>query len=164
VIAAAVLSAALLVPTGMPEEPPQINTSKNHPNQTGIKPSEYRGKKYRKHQEPYRKCVAQREGRGQYWGSGGNGFYLGTYQMSRPLVRGVTFMMAKELREVYGDEQGKRISRALRATDARRWSRFYWDMAFYTVLNWERENSGAKHWAGGRFHCSPGMASYGGAR
>ena len=164
-IGAAVLAATLtLTPAGMPADPPPVKTSKNAPSQTGIEPSAYRGKHYRPGQEPYRKCVAQREGRGQYWGTGGNGYYLGTYQMSRPLTRGAVWMMTKELRAVYGDRRGKQIRDRLFDTKPTKWHRFYWDMAFYTVLNWDHAASGAKHWRGGRFHCNPSMTYWGGER
>lgn len=164
-LAAAVLAATLIAPTtAMPPTPPPVEVAKTAPSQTGIKPSAYQGKFYRAAQEPYRMCVAQREGRGQYWGTGGNGYYLGTYQMSRPLTRGAAWMMTKELRRVYGDERGRAIRDELHATKPTKWNRFYWDMAFYTVLNWEHTASGKHHWRGGRFHCHPQMRDWGGDR
>lgn len=164
-LAAAALAVALVVPAGsMPADPPAIKIAKSHPNQTGVQDSAYRGDYYRADQEPYRKCVGQREGRHQYWGTGGNGYYLGTYQMSKPLTRGSVWMITKELRRTYGDKQGRAIRDRLFEVKPTKWNRFYWDMAFYTVLNWEHRASGAKHWAGGRFSCHPTMTSWGGAR
>ena len=164
-IAAALLAAALTVPAGnMPAAPPEVGVPKAAASQTGVAASAYRGKFFKKKHEPYRMCVAQREGRGQYWGTGSNGMYVGTYQFTRALARGAVWMMAKELRRVYGDERGRAIRDELHGTDPTRWHRFYWDMAFYTVLNWEGDASGAAHWRGGRFHCHPEMKHYGGAR
>lgn len=162
-LAGAALAVVLLAPTGeLPATPPTVPTAKTDPGQTGIAPSAYRGKYYRAGHEPYRKCVAQREGRGQYWGTGSNGMYLGTYQMTVGLTRGAVWMMTKELRAFYGDKRGKELRDQLFNTKPTRWHRFYWDMAFYTVLNWERDGRGVGHWRGGRFSCSLGMqASHG---
>lgn len=164
-IAAALLAAALTVPAGnMPAAPPEVGVPKTAASQTGVAPSTYRGKFFRKAHEPYRMCVAQREGRGQYWGTGSNGMYVGTYQMTRALARGAVWMMTKELRRVYGNSTGRAIREELHSTDPTRWNRFYWDMAFYTVLNWDGNGSGAAHWRGGRFHCHLTMTHWGGAR
>ncbi|HEY7824666.1 MAG TPA: hypothetical protein VIG24_17625 [Acidimicrobiia bacterium] len=161
VLSALILAAAPAAQADHPSSPPVINP----PGKVeGMKPSAYRGKYFIASQEPYRKCVAQREGRFQYWGTGGNGYYLGTYQMSKPLTRGAVWMITPELREMYGDKRGKRIRDRLFATKPTKWHRFYWDMAFYTVLNYEYPTSGVKHWAGGRFHCRPDMTHWGGER
>jgi hypothetical protein len=130
----------------------------------GVQPSAYRGEYYIPTQEPYRMCVAQREGRHQYWVTGSNGFYLGTYQMTHALARGAVWMMGPELKRMFGKERGKQIRQELHATKPTRWDRFYWDMAFYTVLNYELPASGAHHWRGGRFSCQTGMTSWGGDR
>lgn len=160
-LTAALTLAAPPAAADLPADPPKINP----PGKVeGRQPSAYRGKFYISEQEPYRMCVAQREGRFQYWGTGGNGYYLGTYQMSKPLTRGAVWMMTPELRDMFGDKRGKRIRDRLFATKPTKWGRFYWDMAFYTVLNWEGRASGIKHWAGGRFHCRDGMTEWGGAR
>lgn len=163
-MAAVLLAASLSMPTGHPTTPPPVDVPKSAASQTGIAGSAYRGKFFKKHQEPYRKCVAQREGRGQYWGTGSNGMYLGTYQMTHALARGAVWMMAPELKRIYGKEAGRQIRVQLHSTKPTRWHRFYWDMAFYTVLNWDGAASGASHWHGGRFHCHPGMKTHGGAR
>ena len=128
----------------------------------GVEPSAYRGEYFIKSQEPYRKCVAQREARHQYWTTGSNGMYLGTYQMTHGLARGAVWMMTPELRRMFGDERGREIRDELFATKPTKWGRFYWDMAFYTVLNWEYPGSGEKHWRGGRYGCHIGMSDWGG--
>lgn len=164
-MAALLLAATLSMPAGaLPSTPPATDVAKTAPSQTGVEPSAYRGKFFRAAQEAYRKCVAQREARGQYWTTGSNGFYLGTYQMTHALAHGAVWMMTPELRRVYGDRRGRQIRDELHNTHPTRWHRFYWDMAFYTILNWEHDGSGAHHWRGGRFHCYLGMKHHGGDR
>lgn len=147
--------ASLVLTTGLligPTAPPVV-MHKSDPIQTGVQASAYTGKYYRPHQEPYRKCVGQREGRFQYWGTGSNGMYESTYQMTDALVRGAAWMMRPELKRMFGKEQGKRIGDMLLATPGSKWHRFYMDMAFYTILNWDGEWSGKQHWRGGRYGC-----------
>jgi hypothetical protein len=164
VIAEAVLVTALmLAPASMPVEPPPPTASVTDPGQRGLRPSAYQGSKYRERDEQYRRCVGQREGRFQYFVTGSNGFYESTYQMTDALVRGAAWEMRAELIDTWGRD-GWRTFRVLLVTPGHRWSRFYMDMAFWTILNARGERSGARHWAGGRFSCSPGMASYGGDR
>lgn len=119
----------------------------------GERPSPYTGRYYIPQQEPYRKCVAHREGRHQYWTTGSNGFYLGTYQMTHDLARGAVWMMTPELKSMYGPERGRQIRDLLFRTKPTQWNRFYWDMAFYTVLNWEHPFSGKHHWSAQRGAC-----------
>lgn len=159
------LAAALsMTPREMPATPPPVAVAKSDPNQTGRQPSAYRGEFYDPTMEPYRQCVAQREGRHQYWVTGSNGLYESTYQMTDALVAGAAWMMAPELRDTFGDEEGKRIRDELLETPGRKWNRFYMDMAFWTVVNWEGRASGAGHWRGGRFSCHPDMDDWGGSR
>lgn len=127
--------------------------AKTDPIQTGYQPSAYTGEYYREHQEPYRKCVGQREGRFQYWVTGNNGYYESTYQMTDALVRGAAWMIRPELKDMFGAEEGKRIGDILLVTPGHKWHRFYMDMAFYTILNYKGEWSGKKHWRGGRWSC-----------
>jgi hypothetical protein len=161
-MAALALAAVLSMPTA--NTAPPVAVPKTAASQTGVQPSAYTGRYYDPTQEPYRMCVAQREGRGQYWGTGSNGMYLGTYQMTIPLARGAVWMMGRELKATHGKKRGREIRRQLHATKPTLWHRHYWDMAFYTILNWEHRGSGAHHWAGGRFHCQLDMSHYGGAR
>jgi len=153
-----VLAAALIATPEMkqvPSTPPAVVATRQDPNQTGIKDSAYKGKFYLKGRfEPYRKCVAFREGRGQYWGTGSHGLYQSTYQMTAPLVRGAAWMMGPELRRMFGVKQGNVIQYRLLHTKGSKWSRFYMDMGFYTILNWKGPGEGDKHWHGGRYGCS----------
>ncbi len=158
------LAGALLLAPVATETAPPVVVAKTDPAQTGIKTSAYKGKFFQKKNEEYRKCVAQREGRGQYWGTGSNGLYQGTYQMTKALAIGAAWMMRPELRTMFGKERGETISYILRHRPAHTWNRYYQDMAFWTVLGWRGDGAGAHHWAGGRHSCRLGMASYGGNR
>ncbi len=163
-IAEAALAAALIAGTvSMPAVPPPPTASVSDPLQKGLRPSAYEGAKYRERDEQFRRCVAQREGRFQYFVTGSNGFYQGTYQFTSALARGAAWMMTAELRSAY-PRQWRAIRNTLLDTPMHQWSRFYQDAAFWTVLNWEGNASGARHWAGGRFQCTPGMSYYGGDR
>lgn len=147
---AAVLTAALLL---TPAVPVPVVAHRDDPGQTGVQDSYYTGDYYRAAQEPTRKCIGQREGRFQYWGTGANGYYEGTYQITDRLAVGAAWMMRKELRKSWGATVGTEISRALRATPAHKWNRYYQDMMFYTITNWRGTGTGLGHWAGGRHPC-----------
>ena len=150
-MAAAVMIAAMLVPTAMPITPPPVSVSVDDPNQTGVRGSAYTGKYYRASQENFRKCVGHREGRFQYWGTGSMGFYEGTYQMTDALFTGAAWMIGRELKATYANWEVVRAQ--LLDTPGHKWGRFWQDMAFYTVLNWRGDGVGASHWAGGRYGC-----------
>jgi hypothetical protein len=149
----ALLLTASIALTGVPATPVPIVMHKHDAVQTGAQPSAYRGKFYSKTIEKTRLCVGQREGRFQYWGTGSNGFYEGTYQVTDALATGAAWMMRKELREMWGHTVGTEISRMLRNNPAHKWHRFYQDMMFFTVASWNGEGSGLKHWRGGRYAC-----------
>lgn len=153
-MAAAVLAAALAV-TPIANDAPALFTPGRD---AGAQPSAYVGRFYNPDDEGFRRCVAQREGRHQYWVTGANGRYVGTYQFTRALARGAVWMMAKEWADLYGPAKARDMRKKLHAVDPTRWSREVWDQAFWTVLNWSGPRSGARHWAGGRFTCTPGMA------
>jgi hypothetical protein len=160
-----VLAAALFTgPTESNPTPPQVVATKSDPNQTGKQISAYRGKYFAPSMEPFRQCVAQREGRHQYWGTGSNGLYQGTYQMTAALVRGAAWMMAPELKRLYGPQRGREIRDTLLSTPGSKWSRYYSDMSFWTILNWEGQGSGAHHWRGGRYGCTTTMKDWGGSK
>jgi hypothetical protein len=150
-MAAAVMIAALLAPTAMPITPPPVSVSVKDPDQTGVRASAYTGKFYRASQENYRKCVAGREGRHQYWTTGNWNFYEGTYQMTDALFTGAAWMIGRELKTTYKNWDVVRAQ--LLDTPGHKWGRFWQDMAFYTVLNWRGDGVGASHWAGGRYGC-----------
>ena len=132
---------------------PPVVAHRSQPIQSGVQDSAYTGKFFREHQERWRKCIGQREGRFQYWGTGADGRYESTYQMTDALVHGAAWMIRPELKRMFGKERGIAISNKLLRTPGHKWHRFYMDMAFYTILNWEREWDGKQHWAGGRYAC-----------
>ena len=148
-ISALILTGAMLL---NPVSPVPI-VAHNATAQTGAQPSAYQGKFYTKATEKKRLCIGQREGRFQYWGTGSNGLYQGTYQVTKELAIGAAWMMRKELRYMWGHTVGTEISRMLRVTPAHKWHRFYQDMMFFTIANWQHEGSGLKHWRGGRYGC-----------
>lgn len=159
------MTIVLIAPPQVEPAPmPKVIATRIDPNQTGRKPSAYTGIYYKENLEPYRQCVAQREGRNQYWGTGNNGRYQSTYQMTPTLVRGAAWMMTAELKSAYGKSKGLKIRDILLKTPGKRWARQWMDQAFWTILNWRGEASGAQHWVGGRFSCYPGMTNYGGDR
>ena len=153
ITAAAVAVALLLAPAAAPPAPLAGHVA----SQRGAAPSAYTGEYYNPIDEGYRRCVAQREGGHIYWLATGNG-YFGTYQMTLALSNGAGWMVQPELVRTYGRKAGTRIARTLRSRPISDWNRHYADMAFWTVLNWEHRASGARHWAGGRWTCTPGMA------
>jgi len=118
----------------------------------GELPSLYHGIYYHPDQEVFRKCVAGREGSFTYMVRGGDGDnYYGTYQMSAALVRGASWMMAAESKKTHDGLY--REARRLHGIPGNKWSRYWQDRAFYTILNYEHKWSGKGHWAGGRWHC-----------
>lgn len=151
-MAAAVMIAALFAPTSMPVTPPPVSVSVNDPAQTGVRGSAYTGKYYRASQEPFRKCVGQRESHMNFSGTGNWGFYEGAYQMTDALFTGAAWMIGRELKATYANWDVVRAQ--LLDTPGHKWGRFWQDMAFYTVLNWRGPGVGASHWAGGRYGCT----------
>lgn len=152
-MAAAVLAAALAVPVAAPLPIPLFGSV------PGPAASYYQGRYFYAGDESYRACIADREGRWNYAGTGAGGKYQGTYQMTKALVRGAVWMASKEWAHLYGAKTAKAMRVQLHNADPRTYSREVWDQLFWTVLNWDGPRSGAHHWAGGRFRCTPGMAA-----
>lgn len=119
----------------------------------GVEKSLYRGRYFNAQAEEKRLCIVKRESEGFYDVINPGGNYFGAYQVSRALAEGVTYMMAKEHKKLMGEAQAKEVLAALRAKPMNRWSRYWQDAAFHTIMNWERPLSGASHWAGGRWSC-----------
>lgn len=118
----------------------------------GQMPSLYRGIYFYADQEPFRLCVAEREGSFHYdVQGGGGGNYFGTYQFSKAFQPGAAYMMAKESRKTHDGLRAAALG--LRYIPINQWSRYWQDRAFYTVLNYNGKWSGKGHWAGGRWHC-----------
>lgn len=136
----------------------------NKPSMSGYQPSHYRGKFYHRDQDAYRACVGERESNWHYAATPKHSTANGAYQWLTPWHHGLPYMMGHELRSRYGTRIGNQIRDKLLSRPIYRWSRFMQDMAFYTVLNWDHKYSGAKHWSGGRWTCTPGMNSWRGVR
>ncbi len=116
----------------------------------------YRGRFRIASQDAFALCVLRRESNYHWFSTNRAGGYFGGFQFSAGLARGATWMMTPELKAVFGADAGRGIARELRATEMHRWLPYWQHMAFATVLNWEYPGSGARHWAGGRFHCGLG--------
>lgn len=119
----------------------------------GVEPSLYRGRFFRPAAEERRLCIVKRESEGHYDVVNPSGSYFGAYQVSKALARGVTFMMAREHRQLMGEAKAKDILGRLRGRPMNTWPRYWQDAAFHTIMNWDGTLSGASHWAGGRWSC-----------
>lgn len=167
----AAATAALILLTGQPTPPPALLGGGVLPSQTslsreeaaaqasrgvggrGALPSMYRGLHFHADQEPFRLCVGQREGSFVYpVRGGGGGNYYGTYQFHRDFQDGAAYMMAGESRRTRDGLRGEAL--ALRSIPINRWSRYWQDRAFYTVLNYRGKWTGRHHWALAGSHCN----------
>ncbi len=110
----------------------------------GLMASLYQGAGYSYAAEKNRLCIAKRESHGNYASGGTRSYYQGAYQLSRPLGRGVTWMMQPSVQKQFGDE-GLKILSTLRKTPVAKWNRYWQDRAFFTI--W-REGKGRSHWGG----------------
>lgn len=119
----------------------------------GVERSLYRGRYFHPRAEERRLCIVRRESEGYYDVVNPGGNYFGAYQVSRPLARGVTYMLVREHRDLLGADRAKQILTDLRQTPMNEWPRYWQDAAFHTIMNWEGPMSGASHWAGGRWTC-----------
>jgi hypothetical protein len=150
---AAVLAAALVLAPVADRDLPQLTAPKSAEVMTGAK-TPYKGKFWQRSQRAFTLCVLERESNFNWHSTARAAGYFGGFQFSKPLTRGATYMMTKELRQIFGRDKGNAIARELRATEMHKWLPFFQHMAFATVLNWEYPGSGAAHWAGGRWRCA----------
>jgi|688.fasta_scaffold426084_2 hypothetical protein len=151
-----ILAAAVMVGPSAPlpvASTPDTSVAASSPLMTGLK-APYRGRYWRPSQRTFTLCVLRRESNGHWFSTNKSGGYRGAFQFNDALARGSTWMITPELQHLFGKKTGREIAARLRATPMNRWAPFYQHMAFATVLNWERDERGAKHWAGGRFACS----------
>jgi hypothetical protein len=114
----------------------------------GYEVSLYQGKWYMPKREKLRKCLSKIESHHHYK-AGRGGTYRGAYQFSRPLTRGVTWMMQPEVRKERGDA-GVDLIQKLRKTPMNKWNRYWQDRAFWTV--WKK-GEGRSHWRAGKGRC-----------
>ena len=153
-IAAAALSMALVAsPAICGATPPPLTMRAEHPDMTG--PSfPYEGKYFRDTQKRYTKCILYMESRYHYYSTARAAGYFGGFQFSKPLTRGATWMITPELKDMFGKFDGREIAETLRGIEMHKWHPFYQHMAFFTVLNWKGDASGAKHWSFGSGGCA----------
>ena len=151
-IAAAVLTAALALSPCADSAMPQLTAHATAPIMHG-QATPYKGKFWVKAQKKYTLCVLRYESNSNWFSTARADGYFGGFKFTKALTHGATWMMTKELREMFGDVKGRKIARELRATEMQKWLPFYQHMAFATVLNWEGAGSGQSHWAAQRNRC-----------
>lgn len=115
----------------------------------GFETSLYKGKWYMPKKEQVRRCIMKRESWHNYRAVSRGGHWRGAYQMSKPLARGATWMMTKEVRREMGAE-GVAIVKDLRKRPHQTWNRYWQDRAFWTI--WAK-GDGKHHWRGGGKNC-----------
>ena len=114
----------------------------------GFRESLYQGRWYMPKREELRKCLSKIESHHHYK-AGEGGYYRGAYQFSKPLARGVTWMMHPEVKKEMGDA-GLDLIQELRKTPMNKWNRYWQDRAFWTIWN---EGKGKSHWRAGKGRC-----------
>jgi hypothetical protein len=114
----------------------------------GYEASLYQGKWYMPKREKLRKCISKIESHHHYKAGRGD-YYRGAYQFSKPLTRGVTWMMQPEVRKEMG-AAGVDLLQDLRKKPMNQWNRYWQDRAFWTIWN---EGKGKNHWGAGRGRC-----------
>jgi len=140
--------------TVVPKKPvvrsaPMVTAKYKHPSMHGYKKSVYQGKFYRANQESYRKCVMRRESNHTYGArnhpsvSSAAGAYQFLDKSWRP---GLAHMIFPELKKDYGKQLAVAIRKELIKTPIEKWSREMQDRGFFTVLNYNGNWSGKKHW------------------
>lgn len=111
----------------------------------GIEASLYRGEHYNpKRWEAFRRCVVQRESRGNYRAANTSSSARGAYQfLDRSWRESLVWMLLPEHKPLgLADEV-----RALADKPIHHWNRYWQDAAFWTVIN---AKPGAwQHWRGG---------------
>lgn len=107
----------------------------------GIEPSLYKGKWFNPKHEGTRRCIIQRESRGNYRAANKSSSARGAYQFLDSQWRdGLVWMMLDE--EPKGSPLRDEI-KALRDTPIHKWNRYFQDRAFWTAY---RHGQGSHHW------------------
>jgi hypothetical protein len=120
---------------------------------TGIAPSLYRGEWYNEKHEGTRRCIIDRESKGDYRAKNRSSSASGAYQfLDRQWRDGLVWMMLEE--EPKGSPKREEIKQ-LRDVPIRKWNRYYQDRAFWTAY---RDGHGAHHWHYPPKPCPPGKA------
>ena len=103
-------------------------------------------------QAEYVTCVAHRESNDHTDSVNRANGYFGLFQFSEPLKDGATWMMLDWIRTWH--PHPLRFAKQLRAAPMNHWPRNLQVAAFVETLNDGGAWSGARHWAGGRWHCA----------
>ena len=131
-IVATILASALLA------SPAAVPADGNSPS---VQRSTYTGKHYNPAWEDWRRCVVWRESRDNTRAANKSSSARGLYQFLDNAWRdSLVWMLIPEHRDRRAELE------AMRAKPIHRWSRYWQDAAFWTVLN---DGAGAKHWAYG---------------
>lgn len=121
----------------------RVDYSPRDSSMSGVKPSTYRGKFYTKAAERARKCIIQRESNGHYF-SVSSGGHAGAYQLAPAFQHGAPYMVVKAL-SIKGPAARALVAK-MQHVPIKRWSRHLQDTAFFAIMNWDHQFSGAKHW------------------
>jgi hypothetical protein len=147
---AALLTAATLIPmTEAAAEPrsrvsPEYQSALSHKatDMVGIEPSLYRGKWYNPRFEQFRRCIMNRESRGNYRAANSVSSARGAYQyLDNSWRDGLVWMMLHESKK--RDDGLDPYIRDLFHRPIHKWNRYWQDRAFWTGF---RHGEGAHHW------------------
>jgi hypothetical protein len=105
-------------------------------------------------QAAYVHCVAERESHSNPKSTNRAHGYFGMFQFSDALSDGAAWMMIPWLSTWH--PHPRQFAAQLRATEMHKWPANLQIAAMLTVLNARGKWSGAHHWAGGRYTCTPG--------
>lgn len=103
-------------------------------------------------QVTYMQCVAERESHANPRSTNSADGYYGMFQFSEALKDGATWMMLDWLKTWHPSP--RKFAAQLREIPMNKWPRNLQVAAFIETLNNDGAFSGARHWAGGRFHCA----------
>lgn len=105
----------------------------------------------------YVECVAERESHSNPRSTNRANGYFGMFQFNDALTDGATWMMLDWLKTWH--PKPREFAARLRATEMHKWPANLQIAAMVETLNHRGKWTGAKHWAGGRWTCTPGKAN-----
>jgi hypothetical protein len=101
--------------------------------------------------------VAERESHSNPKSTNRANGYFGMFQFNDALTDGATWMMLDWLKTWH--PKPREFAARLRATEMHKWPANLQIAAMVETLNHRGKWSGSKHWAGGRWTCTPGKAN-----
>lgn len=105
-------------------------------------------------QARYVECIAERESHSNPRSTNRANGYFGMFQFNDALTDGATWMMLDWLKTWH--PHPRRFAAYLRTVEMHKWPRNLQIAAMLETLNHRGKWSGAHHWAGGRYSCTPG--------